>query len=403
MIEQIQEIAKSNHQRVVEIRRHIHRHPELSFEEYETTTYVKKILRELEIEILDSGMETGVVGLIRGNMDSSDACLALRADLDALPIQEENQVDYKSVKNGLMHACGHDVHTASILGAAMILNQLRDEFPGIVKLIFQPGEEKLPGGASQMIDAGVLENPKVDVILGHHVHPPLESGKLGFHAGEYMGSADEIYLSVKGKGGHAALPHTTVDPVSISAQIITQLQQLLTRRSNPITPSVLSFGKIQSLGGATNVIPDEVYIEGTFRTMNESWRFEFHKMMQSAAESIAQSMGGSCDLKIVVGYPVLLNDPPLTERVAEYCRAMLGDENIRPLEKRLTAEDFAFYSQHIPACFFRIGTGNIELGISAPVHSNRFDIDENSLISSTSAMAYAAMMELRRISYVKKV
>lgn len=391
--DKIQQLAKAYHQDVIGIRRHIHQNPELSFQEVETGKYIAAKLTEFGIPHQHGVAETGVVGLIQGR-NGSDKVVALRADIDALPIEEANEVPYKSSKPGVMHACGHDVHTASLLGAARILNDLRHEFDGAIKLIFQPGEELLPGGASIMIKEGVLENPRPASIIGQHVHPPLAAGKVGMRSGSYMASADELYLTVKGRGGHGALPHDCIDPVVISAHIITALQQIVSRNADPHTPSVVTFGYIASKGGATNIIPNEVRLEGTFRTMNEEWRFKAHHLIKKMAESIAESMGGVCDVVIDVGYPVLVNDDVLTQKVRTYAEEYLGPENVVELPPRMTAEDFAYYSQHLPACFYRLGTGNKAKGITSPIHTNTFDIDEQCLEQSIGLMAWLAVKEL---------
>lgn len=390
MQKQIHTLAAQFHPEVINYRRHLHSHPELSFEEVETGKYLAALLEEWGIEHSLGMAGNGVVALIQGKRPGKGV-IALRADMDALPILEANDVPYKSQNEGVMHACGHDVHSACLLGAARILHKLREEFSGTVKCIFQPGEERLPGGASLMIKEGVLTQPKPAGIFGQHVHPPLEAGMVGFRPGMYMASADEIYLTVKGKGGHGAMPHNCIDPVAISAQIIVALQQLVSRYADPTIPSVLTFGKINSSGGATNVIPNEVKLEGTFRTMNEKWRAEAHKLLRGMAEQIAKSMGGSCELNILKGYPVLYNDEALTLRARSWAEEFPGKQKVADMPLRLTAEDFAYYSQKIPACFYRLGTGNAAKGITSPVHTNTFDIDETALETGMGLMAWLAV------------
>ena len=314
--------------------------------------------------------------------------------MDALPILEANQVPYKSQNTGVMHACGHDVHTSSLLGTARILNELRNEFEGTVKCIFQPGEERLPGGASLMIKAGVLENPRPTSIFGQHVHPPLRAGMIGLKPGIYMASADEIYVTVKGRGGHGAMPQDCIDPVVITAQIIVALQQLISRYADPAVPTVLTFGKINSTGGSTNIIPNEVKLEGTFRTMHEKWRAEAHKRMKKIAESVAKGYGAACDFHIMRGYPVLYNHEELTRRTKTWAIDFLGKQNVVDLPIRMTAEDFAYFSQAMPACFYRLGTGNPERGITSPIHTDTFDIDETALETGMGLMAWLALKEL---------
>lgn len=362
---------------IIAIRRHIHAHPELSFQEYETSKFVSSKLSEWNISHQTGIVKTGIVGLIEPSK-GFEKCIALRADLDALPITEINDVDYKSTNEGVMHACGHDVHTAMLLGTAKILNGLRNELSVAVKLIFQPGEEKLPGGASLMITEGVLDNPSVSEIYALHVFPELEAGKVGFREGMYMASCDEIRMTVKGKGGHGAMPHQNVDPILISAHLITSLQQIVSRNCPPQIPCVLSFGRIEGLG-ATNVIPDEVKLEGTFRTMDEGWRKTAHEKIITQSEALVNSMGGEIDVDIQVGYPYLENDPDLTVTAREKVVNFLGEENVVELPLRLTGEDFAYFSQKIPATFIRIGVRNEGKGITYPVHNKRFNIDERAI------------------------
>ncbi len=389
----IKQLAEKNFSAVRKIRRHLHQYPELSYAEKQTGKYIAESLRSLGIKHETGWADNGIVAYIQGKK-SSNRVIALRADIDALPILEANKVSYKSKHKGVMHACGHDVHTASLLGTAKILNDLRDEFGGTLKLIFQPAEEKFPGGASILIKEGVLKNPKPMSIIGQHVHPPLAAGKIGLRPGQYMASADEIYVTVTGKGGHGALPHDCIDPIVITSHIITALQQVVSRNANPTTPTVLTFGKINSTGGATNIIPNEVKLMGTFRTMDEKWRYQAHKKMKKMAESIAKSMGAKCAFNILTGYPSLINEPQLTARVKDFAIDYLGKKNVVDLPIRMTAEDFAYYSQKMPGCFYRLGTGNKKKGIISPVHTNTFDIDEEALRLSTGMMAWLAIKEL---------
>lgn len=384
-------LAKQIHSEVVQNRRHLHANPELSFHEFQTSAYVAGKLDELGIPYQKMA-DTGLVALIRGSKPS-DLVVALRADMDALPILEANDVVYKSKNPGVMHACGHDVHTSSLLGTAKILTDLKEEFGGTVKLIFQPAEEKLPGGASMMIREGVLENPKPGAVIGQHVMPLIEAGKVGFREGKYMASTDEIYVTVQGKGGHGAQPQQNIDPVLITSHIIVALQQIVSRVADPKIPSVLSFGKVIA-NGATNVIPNEVYLEGTFRTMDEEWRGMAHQKMKKMAEGIAEAMGGSCDFNIVRGYPFLINEEKLTSKVRAYAEEYLGKDNVLDLDIWMAAEDFAYYSQVSDACFYRLGTGNQERGITSSVHTPTFDVDESSLKLSTGLMTYIALKQL---------
>ena len=391
--EKVQSLARLYHADTIAIRRHLHQYPELSFREVKTGNYIAGKLAEYGIEHQHGIADNGVLGLIKGK-NPNKKIIALRADIDALPILEANDVPYRSCNEGVMHACGHDVHTSSLLGAARILQELRNHFEGTIKLLFQPAEEKLPGGASLMIKEGALENPKPVSIFGQHVHPPLQVGKVGFRGGQYMASADELFVTIHGKGGHGALPDECIDPILIASHLIVALQQIVSRNTNPLLPTVLTFGRINSTGGSTNIIPEEVKLMGTFRTMDEKWRFEAHRRMKKLAENIAEGMGGHCDFNIVVGYPTLFNNEALTNQARQHAVEYLGAEQVVDLPIRLTAEDFAYYSQEMPACFYRLGTGNPAKGIDSPVHTDTFDIDEDSLELSIGLMAWLALREL---------
>ena len=387
----VKALAADYAQDIVAIRRHLHAHPELSFQEFETAAYVKEQLQHLGLKPAAMA-NTGLVALIEGR-NPGKKTVALRADMDALPITEQNEVSYKSQNQGVMHACGHDVHTSSLLGTARILHQLRDQFEGTVKLIFQPGEELIPGGASLMIKEGVLQNPAPQAIFGQHVFPLLPAGKVGVRAGMYMASADELYLTVTGKGGHGAMPEMNIDPVLISAHILVALQQIVSRHASPKVPTVLSFGKVIA-DGATNIIPNEVKIEGTFRTMNEVWRAEAHGKMKKMAEQMAEAMGGHCDFEIRKGYPYLQNNPDLTQRLQGVAVDFLGADNVIDLDLWMAAEDFAYYTQQVDACFYRLGTRNESLGITSSVHTPTFNVDEDALETGMGLMAWVALSEL---------
>ena len=393
MINNIRTKAEEFFPDIQAIRHYIHSNPELSFQEFKTSEFIAKNLQSWGIEHQTGIAGTGIVALVKGR-NPEKRCIALRADMDALPITEANEADYKSKNEGVMHACGHDVHTACLLGAARILNDHKEEFEGTVKLIFQPGEEKHPGGASLMVAAGVLEHPKPEAIFALHVYPALPSGTAGFRAGQYMASADEIYITIEGKGGHAALPHQTVDPIAIAAQVITSLQQVISRKSNPLVPSVLTFGKIAG-GFATNVIPDKVEILGTFRTMNEQWRYEAHGWIKDITEQVCTANGAKVTVEIPVGYPSLYNDPHLTLQAETWAREYIGIQNVHTLDLRMAAEDFSFYTQHIPGCFFRIGTNRNNEAFTAPVHNARFDIDEEAMKTGAGLMSWVAINALK--------
>ncbi|MFN5648165.1 MAG: M20 family metallopeptidase [Sphingobacteriales bacterium] len=381
----IKELAASYAPDIIAIRHHLHAHPELSYKEFETSAFVRRQLDAYGIpwKII---ADTGVVGIIEGRNPSS-RIIALRADMDALPIQEENQVPYRSVNAGVMHACGHDVHTSCLLGAARILSETKEEWKGTVKLIFQPGEERNPGGASIMIREGVLESPKPSCIVGLHVNPQLETGKLSFRGGKVMASADEIYITVSGKGGHAAAPHNTTDVILVASHIVVGLQQIVSRNNNPFSPSVLSICAFNG-GYTTNVIPNEVKLMGTFRAMDEQWRFKAHELIRRHVEAIGEGMGAEVDLTIDVGYPNVYNDENLHEIAMASAKAFMGDDLVEETELRMGAEDFGYYSQSVPGCFFRLGTGNVAKGITSGVHTPTFNIDENAIEIGMGMMAY---------------
>ena len=393
LAERIKSLAEKHEHQIIAIRQHLHAHPELSFEEYNTAAYVEEQLSEMGIPYKAGVAGTGIVGLVKGQRAESKT-IALRADMDALPILEKNEVPYKSKNEGVMHACGHDVHTASLLGAARILNEVKDSFEGTVKLIFQPGEEKAPGGASLMIKEGALQNPAPTAIIGQHVMPLIPTGKVGFREGMYMASADEIYLTVKGKGGHGAMPELNIDPVLIASHIIVALQQIISRNGSPKTPSVLSFGRFVA-EGATNIIPNEVKIEGTFRTMDEEWRASALKKIKKMAESIAEGMGGSCQVDIINGYPYLENHPELNRICREAAVEYLGEENVLDLDLWMASEDFSYYSHEMDACFYRLGVRNEAKGITSFVHTPTFNIDEEALKISAGLMAWLAIKTLK--------
>ncbi len=389
--ETIKQLAEQVKDTVIEKRRHLHANPELSFHEYKTAAFVKQQLDQLGIPWQPMA-ETGVVGLIQGEK-TSDKVIALRADMDALPITEANTVDYASQHAGVMHACGHDAHTASLLGTAGILQSIKKQFGGTIKLIFQPGEEKLPGGASLMIRDGVLKNPTPQAVFAQHVMPSLPCGKIALRPGKHMASMDEIIITIRGKGGHGAQPHQNTDPVLIASHIIVALQQLVSRMANPSMPTVLSIGKVIA-NGAVNIIPDEVYMEGTFRTFDETWRAEAHAQIKKVATGLAKSMGGQCDIAINRGYPFLINDEKVAAQVKGLAEEYLGKQNVEEADAWMAAEDFAYYSQQAGSCFYLLGVGNHEKGITSALHTPTFNIDENALSISTGLMAWIAIKQL---------
>jgi amidohydrolase len=383
--QKIRQLSSQYSKEFIEVRHHLHAHPELSYKEIETSRFVQQKLQSFGIGFSVIA-QTGVVGIIEGNNPSSKI-VALRADMDALPIQEENEVPYKSVNPGIMHACGHDVHTSCLLGAAKILNELRTEWDGTIKLIFQPGEEKNPGGASIMIKEGVLDNPAPEAIFGLHVHPGLPVGKFSFRGGQVMASADEIYITIRGKGGHAAAPHLTTDTILVASQLIVNLQQVISRNRDPFQPSVLSITSFQG-GYTTNVIPSEVKLMGTFRALDEEWRFKAHDLIRKISTELVHSMGAEIDLHIDVGYPTVYNNEPLNANARSLAEDYIGLENVETTEMRMGAEDFGYYSQLIPGCFYRLGVGNVSKGISSGVHTPTFNIDESAIQHGMGMMAW---------------
>ncbi|WP_236974422.1 M20 metallopeptidase family protein [Membranihabitans maritimus] len=378
---------------LIATRRYLHQHPELSFQEKETSKFVAGKLDDLGIPYKSNIGGYGIVAHIEGR--DSGKTVALRADMDALPIEEKTNKPYASKVKGVMHACGHDVHTTSLLGVAKILMENKAEINGTVKLIFQPAEERLPGGASLMIKDGVLQNPKPDIVVGQHVHPPLEVGKVGFKSGMYMASTDELFLHVKGKGGHGALPHDCIDTTLATSHILVAMQQIISRRANPAKPTVLTFGKIASDGGSTNVIPEKVYVEGTFRAMDEKWRAQAHKLIKDTAMYTARALGAEVEVEIKKGYPYLFNDPETTERLKALAIDFLGGDNVVELPIQMTAEDFAYYTREAKSCFYRLGVGNVSKGIQSQLHSPTFDVDEDCFDISSGLMAYMAIEELK--------
>jgi amidohydrolase len=398
--EKIKELSLAVFPEVVDIRRHLHAYPELSFEEYHTSDYIQKILDKYQIPYTKGWVKTGIICHIKGK-NPEKRTIALRADLDALPITETNQTGYISKNTGVMHACGHDVHSATMLGVAIVLDQLKETFEGTVKMIFQPGEEKLPGGAKLLIEEGGLKNPDAELIIGQHVFPEMEYGNVGFRPGMYMASTDEIHLLVKGKGGHAALPHQYTYTTMAAAEFMVHTHQLHQELLASTSQAVLAYGKIEA-NGATNVIPSEVKVEGTLRTLDEKHRDRVHLLLIEEAERTGKKYNCDLQLEIRKGYPVLVNNEGLTEACIGFAKEYLGEEQVKKLDLRMTAEDFAYYSQEIPACFYRLGTGNKEKGITSPVHTSTFDIDEKAMEYGVGLMAYLAVQLLSQLSLPAK-
>lgn len=383
--EEIKELAHQYKAEFINIRRHLHAHPELSYEEYETSKFVQEHLSAWHIPFeIKAG--TGIVATLQGK-DPGARVLALRADMDGLPITEENDVDYSSKNPGKMHACGHDVHTTCLLGAAKILQDTKTQWAGTLKLFFQPGEEKNPGGASLLIKEGVLKDPAPQGIIGMHVHPGLEQGKLSFRSGRVMASADEIYITIKAEGGHAAAPHLTADTILIASQLIVSLQQIISRNRNPFTPSVLSICSFQG-GNTTNVIPSEVKLKGTFRAMDETWRYEAHDLIRNLTTGLVTSMGATADVLIDIGYPCVDNQAALTDECRQLAETYMGKTAIEETELRMGAEDFGHYTQQVPGCFYRLGVRNEKQGIVHNVHTPKFNVDEDAIETGMAMMAW---------------
>jgi amidohydrolase len=392
IMHKVRQMAEGLADNITSWRHHLHQNPELSNQEFKTAGFIASKLEEFGIEVTTGIGGNGVVGLIKGK-DTRGRVVALRADMDALPIKEENDVPYKSLNEGVMHACGHDVHMAVLLGAAKIINEMKNSFNGQVKLLFQPSEETYPGGAQAMIKDGVLEDPVPDVIIGEHVYPELDAGKVGFKPGKYMASTDEFFITVNGKGGHGAIPDRNIDPVVISANIIVALQQIISRNAKPSIPSVLSIGRVIA-DGRTNIIPDKVLMEGIIRTFDEEWRESMREKIRKISSSIAESMGATCEVKINPGYPYVENDGEVTGRLENFSRQYVGEMNVKKLEPRMTAEDFAYYLHHIPGCFYRLGVRNNEKGINSNLHTPTFDVDESSIVTGAGLMAWLTLNEL---------
>lgn len=391
MIGSIKAEAARRHADIIAWRRHLHAHPELSYQETSTGKYIAAQLHALGIEVREGIAGTGVIGIVRGAKPGKAICL--RADIDALPIQEKNTCDYRSTNDGVMHACGHDAHTAMVLGAGAILHALREEWGGTVLLLFQPGEEKIPGGATLVLKENALRDPVPSAIIGQHCTPELEVGKLGFREGPFMASSDELYATVKGKGGHAAQPDKLIDPIMITAHMLPRLKaDFSARYGGGATPSLLAFGKVEALG-ATNVVPDVVKLAGTLRAFNEEQRADMHQWLPVRANEICAEQRGSCDFEVRKGYPVLVNDDALTARMRLAAEELVGAENVVRMEQRMGSEDFAFYTHVMPGCFFRLGTG-------APgqpprgLHTPTFDIDEEALRIGSEMMVLSAFREL---------
>lgn len=389
MRERVRELNDDVFEDIVRLRRTIHENPELAFEERKTARIVADTLKPLGFIVKEGVARTGVVATLDGGRPGPT--VALRADMDALPIQEETHLAFASRNAGKMHACGHDAHTSSLLGTAMILSDIRRELRGTIRLIFQPSEERLPGGARSMIEEGVLgdtNGTRPSAIFGQHVQPDMPTGKIGVRSGMYMASTDEIYVTVSGTGGHAAAPHQLeTDPTLAAAHVLVALQSVISRHCPPDVPSVLTIGRLVA-DGATNVIPEKARLEGTFRSMDEDWRFVAHEHIRRVADHTAKALGAEAEVEIVVGYPALYNHPNTTDFVRSAAVEYVGAGNVVDLDRWYASEDFAWYLREVPGTFYRIGTRNEEKGIVHGLHTPRFTIDEEALRTSPGFMAY---------------
>ena len=392
LIDEIKALAHAQREEVIEWRRWMHRHPDLSQEEYGTMEFVAERLRKMGLEPKTGIGKTGIMAMLRGK-DPDSYCVALRSDYDALPITECTGLPFASEKPGVMHACGHDMHTCSLLGAIKILTQLKDQFSGTLMFIFEPSEEKYPGGARMMMEDGLFDEVMPNEIYSFHCLPEMDCGKVGMRKGKYMASTDELYWTVKGLGGHGATPHLSVDPIVVASHIVIALQQIVSRNAVPMMPTVLTIGKIQEVGGRTNIIPDTVKMEGIIRTFDEKWRLEAHEKIRKISTGVAEAMGAECDLFIDYGYPYVFNDDACTQQVHDNACAYVGEENVEWLDLRMTAEDFAFFAQKIPACYFRIGIHEPGTPFSN-LHRPNLMVDERSLELANGLIAYNAIRAL---------
>ncbi|HEY3250201.1 MAG TPA: M20 family metallopeptidase, partial [Ignavibacteria bacterium] len=367
IIEKIKRLAEKYGSQIISLRREIHQYPELAFEEFKTSALLYDKLKPLKLSKLEKISGTGIVGLIG---DKNSRCVGLRADLDALPILEQTGLPFASKNKGKMHACGHDAHSSMLYGAALILNELKKELNGCVKLIFQPAEEKNPGGASILIKDGVLNNPKVEAIFGQHIIVDKQPGSLGFYPGVMMASQDELYITIYGRQAHGAKPHLAIDPIVVASQVILALQTIVSRNTSPYDPIVITIGKIEG-GTATNIIPGEVKLAGTIRTLNESLRKKSLKLIDNTLKGITKAAGASYKFDISPGYPELVNDIEQTKFARQSAIEYAGKKNVFEAERLMGAEDFAFYLKKIPGTFYRIGVGS-----TSDIHTPTINIDE---------------------------
>ena len=377
-------------------RRHLHENPELGFQEFKTAEFVKQRLEQLGVEDIRTGIAvTGVTGLITGTGEGPQRNVLVRADMDALPIHEENDVDYKSKNEGVMHACGHDAHTSILLGLARLLSDRKDQFSGTVKLCFQPAEELPPGGAQAMIKEGVMNEPPIEAVFGLHMANQVPVGKIQVGAGPVMAAADGYTITIHGKGGHGAYPHGCIDPVVIGAQIVVALQTTVSRNTDPMDAAVVSNCVFQS-GDAFNVIPDTAVLKGTVRTFKDETRDLMEKRITELATTIAEGMGGKATVDYARGYPATVNDEAMTELAREAAIAAVGEENVIAKDPAMGAEDMSYFQLEAPGSYFFVGSKNEEKGLVWGHHHPKFDIDEESMANGLTAMAMNVLTYLGR-------
>ncbi|MCA5005465.1 M20 metallopeptidase family protein [Sphingobacterium bovistauri] len=393
-INRIKELVANIKEEAIATRRYLHKYPELSFKEFKTSAYIKSILEQENLSF-EEVANTGILVKIVGTKSESSDCILLRADIDALPIQEVNGTAFDSVNSNVMHACGHDFHTANLLSVLKLLSNLKHEFSGTVLGVFQPAEEKIPGGAKAVLESGILSDYVIKAVLGLHVSPKYPVGNVAIRAGKFMASSDELFVTITGKGGHGAQPHLNIDPVLIASQLVVSLQQIVSRVANPAIPSVLSIGKFIA-NGATNVIPNEVYLEGTFRTMDEEWRDRALSLIEKQIKELPALYGAKVELEIRRGYPALINDIELTNVVANLLREYHGFESVHEADIWMAAEDFAYYTKSYPSTFYLIGIANTSKGIVSELHTPTFQIDEDAFDQAIGSMIYSALRLLNK-------
>lgn len=373
-------------------RRHFHQYPELSNQEFRTTEFIRQQLKGRRIKLIPTGMKTGLAAIIKG---SGAACIALRSDIDALPVTEINDISYKSKNNGIMHACGHDVHMAVVLGTAILVNEIKGNLGGSVKFIFQPAEELPPGGADRMLKAGVFKNPKVDMVVGLHTDPTLPTGKIGLRDGATMAAVVDFDIEVTGRGGHAAAPHKGVDAIATAAEIVGSMQKVVSRETNPMEPALITFGKISG-GTARNVLADKAYLHGTARTLSARTLNQLPRLIRRTAQGICRARGARCRIEFLANYPVLENHPSANKLLAQCYTDIFGRGKIETTKQIMGGEDFAFYLKKATGAMFRLGVRNPKIGAVKPWHSPDFMVDEDAIYYGTSLMVKTILEFLRK-------